>query len=120
MKKILLIAALATVALVQAQPSEAYFRGNWCAKMDRGGGSVGERCDFPTFATCRAYIAGESRSFCVQNQWQAGNWGVRTAAPSTTSTTAIAKQRSARSEGGFRGNPEAAFISGRYLTQSSN
>jgi hypothetical protein len=77
MKKILLIAALATVALVQAQPSEAYFRGNWCAKMYRGGGSVGERCDFPTFATCRTYIAGESRSFCVQNQWQAGNWGVR-------------------------------------------
>jgi len=77
MKKILLIAALATVALVQAQPSEAYFRGNWCAKIDQGGGSFGERCDFPTFATCRNHIAGESRSFCVQNQWQGGNWGVR-------------------------------------------
>ena len=76
MKKILLIAALATIALVQAQPSEANFRGNWCAKIDQGGGSFGERCDFPTFATCRAYIAGESRSFCVQNQWQGGHWGV--------------------------------------------
>jgi hypothetical protein len=77
MKKLLLIAALATVALVQAQPSQAYFRGNWCAKIDQGGGSVGERCDFPTFATCRNYILGQSRSFCVQNQWNAGNWGVR-------------------------------------------
>jgi len=75
MKKILLIAALATTALVQAQPSEAHFRGNWCAKIDQGGGSFGERCDFPTFATCRTYIAGESRSFCVQNQWQGGYWG---------------------------------------------
>jgi hypothetical protein len=76
MKKILLIAALATIALVQAQPSEAYFRGNWCAKIDKGGGAVSERCDFPTFATCRSYIVGESRSFCVQNQWQGGHWGV--------------------------------------------
>ena len=80
MKKILLIAALATTALLQAQPSEAYFRGNWCAKIDQGGSSLGERCDFPTFATCRAYIAGESRSFCVQNQWQGGHWGVRDSA----------------------------------------
>src|ERR1041384_2081807 len=77
MKKILLIAALAPTAIVQAQPSQAYFRGNWCAKIDQGGGSVGERCDFPTFATCRAYITGQSRSFCVQNQWQDGNWGVQ-------------------------------------------
>jgi hypothetical protein len=77
MKKILLVAALATIALIQAQPSQAYFRGNWCAKIDQGGGSFGERCDFPTFATCREYITGQSRSFCVQNQWQAGNWGVR-------------------------------------------
>src|SRR5262245_51610275 len=76
MKKILLIAALATVALVQAQPSEAYFRGNWCAKTDQGAGAVGERCDCPTFATCRAYTTGQSKSFCVQNQWQGGNWGI--------------------------------------------
>jgi hypothetical protein len=76
MKKLLLIAALATTAIVQAQPSQAYFRGAWCAKIDQGGGSVGERCDFPTFATCRAYIVGKSRSFCVPNQWRADNWGV--------------------------------------------
>jgi hypothetical protein len=44
MKKFLLIATVAATALVQAQPSEAYFRGKWCAKMDAGGGSVGERC----------------------------------------------------------------------------
>jgi hypothetical protein len=76
MKKLLLIGAMAVTALVQAQPSQAYFRGSWCAKIDAGGGAVQERCDFPTFATCRAYIAGQSRSFCVQNQWQAGNWGI--------------------------------------------
>jgi hypothetical protein len=56
MKKLLLIGALAAVALVQAQPSQAYFRGKWCAKLDNGGGSVGERCDFPNFETCRAYV----------------------------------------------------------------
>jgi hypothetical protein len=76
MKKLLLIGALALTALVQAQPSEAYFRGKWCAKMDAGGGSVGERCDFPTFETCRSYVNAQPRSWCVQNQWNAGNWGV--------------------------------------------
>ncbi len=75
MKKLLLIAALATTALVQAQPSQAYFRGSWCAKIDQGGGSVGERCDFPTFATCRHYVNSQPKSFCVQNQWSAQNWG---------------------------------------------
>lgn len=76
MKKLLIIAALAATALVQAQPSQAYFRGNWCAKIDVGGGAFGERCDFPNFATCRVHIVGESRSFCVQNQWRASNWGI--------------------------------------------
>ena len=76
MKKLLLIAALATTALVQAQPSQAYFRGTWCAKLDIGGGVSQERCDFPTFATCRAYVNAQPRSFCVQNQWRADNWGV--------------------------------------------
>ena len=39
MKKLLLIGALAATALIQAsQPSEAYFRGTWCAKLDIGGG----------------------------------------------------------------------------------
>jgi hypothetical protein len=77
MKKLLLIGALAGTALVQSQqPSEAYFRGAWCAKIDVGAGANHERCDFPTFATCRAYIVGQSRSFCVQNQWRAENWGI--------------------------------------------
>jgi hypothetical protein len=76
MKKLLLIAALATTVLIQAQPSQAYFRGNWCAKIDAGGGAIQERCDFPTFATCRNHILGESRSFCVPNQWRGSNWGV--------------------------------------------
>jgi hypothetical protein len=76
MKKLLLIGALAITALVQVQPSEAYFRGKWCAKIDSGAGSVGERCDFPTFETCRSYVNAQPRSFCVQNQWNAGNLGV--------------------------------------------
>jgi hypothetical protein len=75
MRKFLIIAALASTALIQAQPSHAYFRGNWCAKIDIGG-AVQERCDFPTFATCRSYVASQSRSFCVQNQWRASNWGI--------------------------------------------
>ena len=54
---------------------------NLCAPGDRvavvSHGSFGERCDFPTFATCQNYIVSQSRSFCVQNQWQASNWGVR-------------------------------------------
>jgi hypothetical protein len=78
MKKLLLIGALAAIALVQAaQPSEAYFRGKWCAKIEAGGGAVGERCDFPNFEVCRAYINAQPKSWCVQNQWNAGNWGVR-------------------------------------------
>jgi len=78
MKRILLIAAIASIAaLAQTKPSEAYFRGMWCAKIDQGSGSVGERCDFPTFSTCRNYIAGQSRAFCVQNQWQGSYWGIR-------------------------------------------
>jgi hypothetical protein len=76
MKKLLLIGALALTALVQAQPSEAYFRGNWCAKIDQGGGVVGERCDFPNFETCRAYLNAQPKSFCTQNQWNARNWGI--------------------------------------------
>jgi len=76
MKKLLMIGALAATALVQAQPSRAYFRGTWCAKIDAGGGSVQERCDFPNFATCRNYVNSQPKSFCVQNQWSAQNWGV--------------------------------------------
>jgi hypothetical protein len=76
MKKLLIIAALASTALIQSQPSQAYFRGTWCAKIDVGGGAFGERCDFPTFAACRNHIVGESRSFCVQNQWRGSNWGI--------------------------------------------
>jgi hypothetical protein len=76
MKKFLLIGALAATALVQAQPSEAYFRGSWCAKIDVGANANQERCDFPTFVACQHYVAGQSRSFCVQNQWRSDNWGI--------------------------------------------
>jgi hypothetical protein len=76
MRKFLIIGALATTALIQAQPSEAYFRGAWCAKMDNGGGNVSERCDFPTFASCRRWVNAQPKSFCVQNQWSATNWGI--------------------------------------------
>ena len=74
MKKLLLLGALAAIGLVQAsQPSEAYFRGKWCAKMDQGGGVVGERCDFPNFETCRSYVNTHSpdRSACRTNGTQA-------------------------------------------------
>jgi hypothetical protein len=74
MMKILIAAALAIPALVTSQPSEAYYHGRWCAKIDLGGGSVSERCDFPNFGTCRNYIRGESRSFCVQNHWYRPYW----------------------------------------------
>ena len=77
MKKLLLLGALTAITLFQAaQPSEAYFRGKWCAKMDAGGGSVGERCDFPTFETCRSYVNAQPKSWCVPNQWRAENWGI--------------------------------------------
>jgi hypothetical protein len=74
MKKILLVGALAVAGLVYSQPSQAYYHGRWCAKIDNGGGSVGERCDFPSYETCRAYIRGESRSFCSPNQWYRPYW----------------------------------------------
>ena len=74
MKTILTVSALAIAALVYSQPSQAIYEGRWCAKIDNGAGSYGERCDFPTFATCRYYIRGESRSFCVQNSMHAPYW----------------------------------------------
>jgi hypothetical protein len=74
MKKILTVSALAIAAFVTAQPSHAYYNGRWCAKIDHGGGSVSERCDFPSFGTCRHYIRGESRSFCVHNHWYRPYW----------------------------------------------
>lgn len=77
MKKLILTSAIAATALIQAQPSQAYFRGNWCAHIEIDAGANTERCEFPTFASCRAYITGESRSFCVQNQWRGDNRGIR-------------------------------------------
>jgi hypothetical protein len=76
MKRFLLTAAIAAAALMQAQPSQAYFRGTWCAHIDSGANSSGERCDFPNFATCRAYVTSEPRSFCTPNQWRGENWGI--------------------------------------------
>ena len=46
--------------------------------IDIGGGAHQERCDFPTFETCRAWISGQSRSFCVQNNWRGEYWGANT------------------------------------------
>ena len=79
MRKLLMIGAgaLAMAAFVDAKPSQAYYGGAWCAKMDVGSGTVTERCDFPTFETCRRYILGESRSWCVQSQYYAPYWGYR-------------------------------------------
>jgi hypothetical protein len=80
MRKLLMIGAgalaVAMAAFVDAKPSQAYYAGAWCAKMDVGSGTVTERCDFPTFETCRRYIIGESRSWCVQSQYYAPYWGV--------------------------------------------
>jgi hypothetical protein len=76
MRKILILGALAATAMIQAQPSEASFRGLWCAKQDIGGGTVQERCDFPTFASCYRYVGSMPKSFCVPNQWRADNWGI--------------------------------------------
>jgi hypothetical protein len=76
MKKFLIAAALAAGALVQPQPSEAYFRGAYCAKIDIGSGVVQEKCDFTSFASCYNYINSTPKSFCVQNQWSAPNWGI--------------------------------------------
>jgi hypothetical protein len=77
MRKLLIIGALATTALVQAQPSQAYFRGAWCAKMDIGGGVVQERCDFPSVTACIRYSGTMPKTTCTQNPYFAGNWGVR-------------------------------------------
>jgi hypothetical protein len=67
MRKLLIVAALATATLVQAQPSQAYFRGNWCANMDIGG-AVQERCEFASFQACQRSMINTPRSFCTQNQ----------------------------------------------------
>lgn len=76
MRKLLIVGAMAATALVQAQPSQAYFRGAWCAKMDAGGGVVQERCDFPTVQACLRYSGTMPKTTCTQNQWSARNWGI--------------------------------------------
>lgn len=76
MKKLLLLSALAAAAFIDARPSEAYYHGAWCAKINIGGGVVQERCDFPNFETCRRYVSAQSTSFCVQNQYYLPYWGV--------------------------------------------
>jgi hypothetical protein len=44
MRKLLMIGAgaLAIAAFAHTKPSQAYYGGAWCAKIDQGGGSVGE------------------------------------------------------------------------------
>ena len=76
MKKILLLSALAIAAFADVRPSEAYYHGAWCAKINAGAGVVQERCDFPSFETCRRYIIGQMSSFRVQNQYYLPYWGV--------------------------------------------
>lgn len=75
MRKLLIVGALAATALIQAQPSEAYYRGTWCAKFDNGG-FVSERCDFQSHAACRRFVNAQPRSTCAVNPLSGPNWGV--------------------------------------------
>ncbi len=71
MRKILILGALAAAGLfVSPQSSHAWGNGAWCAKINAAGGVQTERCEFATFEACRRYILGESKSFCVQTQYQ--------------------------------------------------
>jgi hypothetical protein len=74
MKTILAVGVLTIAGLFISQPSQAFYNGRWCANIDHGAGSVSERCEFATFESCRRYILGESRSFCIQNHWYRPYW----------------------------------------------
>lgn len=74
--KMLLLAASAALALFIARPAAAY-DGPWCAVFNIGFGDVLEKCDMPSFETCRqeAQYHGAS-AFCRQNSRFAPYWGV--------------------------------------------
>ncbi len=67
MKKMLFVlTALATTALLDSRPSQAY-EAPWCAVHSLGWGGVIERCVFGNFETCRSEIVAGNRGFCIQN-----------------------------------------------------
>jgi hypothetical protein len=75
MRKFLILGALAAAGLVNgSQPSEAYFRGTWCAHLDNGGGAITYRCDFRSYEACRSFVNAQPRSTCITNNWNGQNW----------------------------------------------
>lgn len=68
MQKIALtIGALALAALIDAQPSQAYYDGPWCGYTKGGRGSYSTRCDLRSYEACRTWIHAQPGSWCTQN-----------------------------------------------------
>jgi hypothetical protein len=65
-RMVLALAALASAALIDAQPGQAY-EGPWCAYMTAGRDYYTYRCDLPNYEACRAEIAATPGTWCTQN-----------------------------------------------------
>jgi hypothetical protein len=63
---ILTIGVLAVTALIEAQPSFAYYEGPWCA-YKRGSRGASSRCDLPNYEACRTEIRATPGSWCTEN-----------------------------------------------------
>jgi hypothetical protein len=75
MRKFLLSGALAAIVFSSASPAHAYGDAPWCLKASIGLGVVSERCDFPTFETCRdERPMWGNGAFCVQNSRYLPYW----------------------------------------------
>ena len=75
MRKLLLCGALAAASLFPVAPAQAYGDAPWCLKASIGLGVVSERCDFPTFETCRnERPMWGNGAFCVQNSRYLPYW----------------------------------------------
>jgi len=67
MKRILLIAAAAALAMSFAPRPAQAVEGPWCAFIAVGTGAVYEDCQYYSFEACRPHILAGNRGFCNPN-----------------------------------------------------
>ena len=68
MRTLAVLGFLAAAAVSGATPGHARYEGPWCAKIEIGGGTSQDNCQFATFEACRQeiYLNGPTTQ-CTQN-----------------------------------------------------
>jgi hypothetical protein len=75
MRKIpLFVAALAVAALLESQPSRAYYDGAWCAVMTLSPGGTVERCEYNNLESYRLEMIAGNRGFCRRSSYWRGSF----------------------------------------------